>query len=54
MMACNLPFSDSTGYKDLKRQDLHFCVLNARQDLASFGWYKPNLILPNLELRSGI
>ena len=26
MMLCNLPFFDSTGYQDLKLQDLHFCV----------------------------
>ena len=55
MMLYNVPFrSDSTGLQDLKLQDLHFCAHNERQDLALFGWYKPNLILPNLDLRSGI
>jgi len=53
-MLFNLPFrSDSTGLQDLKLQDLHFCVHNERH-LALFGWYKPNLILPNLDLQSGI
>ena len=54
-MLFNLPFrSDSIGLQDLKLQGLHFCAHNERQDLALFGWYKPNLILPNLDLRSGI
>ena len=54
MMPCNQPFSDSTGYKDLKLQDLPFCVGKHRQDLALYGWYKPDLISPNLGLRDGI
>ena len=54
MKPCNLPSSDSTGYQDLKLQDLHFCVRNDRQDLALYGWYKPNLILPYLDLRNEI
>lgn len=55
MMLYNVPFrSDSTGLQDLKLQDLHFCAHNERQDSALFGWYKPNYILPNLDLRSGI
>ena len=54
MMPCKLPFSNSTGNKDLKLQDLPFCVRKHRQGLELYGWYKPDLIVPNLGLHNGI